>query len=219
MRPLKPLVIALWIVAALSVAGYAWMRLSREAAQGQQVEVFVDGQPLNPEDGSPPVYFAMPDFTLTDQSGESFSSAELEGKAWIAFIFLTNCPTGACPVMVGKMARLQEALPDERVHFVSVSVDPERDTPEVLSAYAARVGGSVSPRWHLLTGASREQMSELARSMKLIVDEGFGHSTVFLLVDQEGNVRGSFGNEDPEGMKNLGASAEKLLEAGSHEPG
>ena len=217
MQPLKPLVIALWILAALSIAGYAWLKLARPPSPsppGNQVEVFVDGKRLDPGDGSLPVYFAMPDFALTDQAGESFSSGQLDGKVWIGFIFLTNCPTGACPVMVGKMARLQEALPDERIHFVSVSVDPERDTPEVLAEYAAKAGGGeVSPRWHLLTGESREQMTALARSMKLIVDENFGHSTVFLLVDQEGNVRGSFGNDDPDGMKNLAAAAAQLLES------
>jgi protein SCO1/2 len=219
MQPLKPLVIALWILAALSVGGYAWLKLSRSGAApatpADKVEVFVDGRPLETADGSLPVYFAMPDFALTDHSGQPFSSRQLEGKVWIGFIFLTNCPTGACPVMVGKMARLQEALPDERVHFVSVSVDPERDTPEVLAEYAARTSGKdVSRRWHLLTGESREQMTALARSMKLIVDEDFGHSTVFLLVDQEGNVRGSFGNEDPEGMNNLAAAARELLSGG-----
>jgi cytochrome oxidase Cu insertion factor (SCO1/SenC/PrrC family) len=55
-------------------------------------------------------------------------------------------------------------------------------------------------------------MKAFAQEMKLIVDEDFGHSTVFLLVDQQGNVRGSFGNEDPDGMKNLAAAAQKLLE-------
>ena len=218
-RPLKPLVIALWILAAASVGAYAWLRYARPTAPADGVEVFVDGKPLNPEDGSLPVYFEMPAFKLTDQAGQPFSSDELEGKVWIGFIFLTNCPTGACPVMVGKMARLQEALPDERIHFVSVSVDPDRDTPEVLAEYAHRVGGTdVSDRWHLLTGETLEQMNQLVRDMKLIVDEGFGHSTVFLLVDQQGRVRGSFGNEDPDGMANLAAAAQELLGAERGQP-
>ncbi len=165
------------------------------------------------EEGTLPVFFPTPAFALTDQAGQPFSSVELKGKVWIGFIFLTNCPTGACPVMVGKMARLQEALPDERIHFVSFSVDPDRDTPEVLAKYAAEVGqAEVSPRWHLLTGGTRDEMKAFAQEMKLIVDEEFGHSTVFLLVDQQGNVRGSFGNEDIDGMKNLAAAAQKLLE-------
>ena len=212
MRPAKPLVLALWILAAVSVAGYAYLRYARPSAPAADVGIqVVDGSEPNP-DAPLPVLFPAPDFQLTDQHGESFPSEELEGKVWIGFIFLTNCPTGACPVMVNKMGQLQAALPDERVHFVSFSVDPERDTPEVLSKYAREVGGAeVSDRWHLLTGGSREQMSDLARSMKLVVDENFGHSTVFLLVDKQGNVRGTFGNEDPEGMPRLRTAVRNVL--------
>ena len=98
-------------------------------------------------------------------------------------------------------------------------MDPDRDTPEVLAEYAHRVGGTdVSDRWHLLTGETLEQMNQLVRDMKLIVDEEFGHSTVFLLVDQQGRVRGSFGNEDPDGMANLAAAAQELLGAERGQP-
>ncbi len=213
----KPLVIALWILAGLSIAGYAWMRANRPAppAQGgQDIEIVVRDEAGNTVDlqALPPL-FATPAFELTDHHGQAFSSEQLKGKVWIGFIFLTNCPTGACPVMVGKMAKLQEALPDERVHFVSFSVDPERDTPEVLATYAEEVGGAgVSDRWHLLTGGSRKQMADLAASMKLAVGEDFGHSTVFLLVDGDGMVRGLYGNDDPEGMARLQEATRRLLE-------
>ncbi len=206
--PAKPLVLALWVLAALSVGGYLYLRSARTPPGGVGLPEATEVA----EADELPIYFRTPDFQFTDQHGETLASSALEGKVWIGFIFLTNCPTGACPVMVEKVARLQEALPDERIHFVSFSVDPERDTPEVLANYAREVGGTeVSQRWHLLTGESPEQMRDFVRQMKLIVDDEWGHSTLFLLVDQQGNVRGTFGNEDPEGMTNLAAAAGRLL--------
>lgn len=215
MRPWKLLIIALWLLAGASVAGYALMKLNRPEAQAGGIEIVVEGQAEGAADEALPVLFPTPAFTLTDQHGETFSSEALEGKVWVGFVFLTNCPTGACPVMVSKMAKLQEALPDERVHFVSFSVDPERDAPETMLDYAREIGGTdVSPRWHLLTGESRDQMKQLAASMNLIVDEEFQHSTFFLLADGEGNVRGVFGNNDPEGMTHLRQAADELLARG-----
>lgn len=212
MRPLRPLAIAVWILALASVAVYAYTRSRPAPAPG--IEIILADDIAPGEHGALPVLFPAPTFELTDHRGRPFSSEDLKGKVWIGFIFLTNCPTGACPVMVSKMAKLQDALPDEGVHFVSFSIDPERDTPEVLAKYAAEVGGAdVSERWHLLTGESAEQMKELAASLKLAVGEDWGHSTVFLLVDAKGNVRGSFGNEDPEGMTRLAAAARQLLSA------
>ena len=213
MRSAPVLIPALWLLAAASVAGYAWLKLSDRTAAGPgEVEVvFEDANPAVPG-GQLPRHFQAPAFALTDQHGQPFASDQLKGKAWIGFLFLTHCPTGACPVMVGKMAQLQEALPDERIHFVSFSVDPGRDTPEAMLAYAREVAGAeVSPRWHLLTGGTAESMQQFARDFKLIVDEDFGHSTVFLLVDAQGHVRGVYGNDDPDGMSRLRADAAKLL--------
>ena len=208
MRRTKLLIISLWILALLSVAAYFY-RSERPAEPPVQIVVT---QPVAKEEGVLPVLFLAPAFSLTDQRGRTFSSEELKGKIWVAFIFLTNCPTGACPVMIGKMAKLQEALPDERVHFVSFSIDPQRDTPEVLARYANEIGGAeVSERWHLLTGQSAAQMKQFAADFKLAVGEDWGHSTIFLLVDAKGNVRASVGNDDPEGMAKLRAATEALL--------
>lgn len=208
MRGSKLLIVSLWIVALLSVGVYLYRRQLVPQQSAQSVVA-----PSAPEKkGVLPVLFPAPSFELTDQRGDTFSSEALSGKVWVGFIFLTNCPTGACPVMTGKMAKLQEALPDERVHFVSFSIDPERDTPEVLARYAKEVGGAeVSDRWHLLTGQSADQMKQLAAEFKLAVGEDWGHSTMFLLVDGKGNVRAAFGNDDLEGMQKLRTAAEALL--------
>jgi cytochrome oxidase Cu insertion factor (SCO1/SenC/PrrC family) len=101
-----------------------------------------------------PVYGAVPDFTLTDQSGRSVRRADLEGRVWVANFIFTNCPD-ECPLMTAEMAQLQSDLahvPDLRL--VSISVDPERDTPAVLSQYADRFNADPT-RWLFLTGDKR----------------------------------------------------------------
>ena len=156
--------------------------------------------------------FRTPEFALVDQNGERFASDDLAGKAWVGFIFLTNCPTGACPTMIGKMADLRDGLADVPVEFVSFSVDPDRDTPEVLATYAEQVTGDApGERWHLLTGQGREEMKALAQEMKLAVGDDWGHSTQFLLVDANGFVRGLYGNNDPTAMDRLRADAARLV--------
>jgi cytochrome oxidase Cu insertion factor (SCO1/SenC/PrrC family) len=76
-----------------------------------------------------PVYGAVPDFSLTSQSGQPFSSRALDGKIWVANFLFTSCP-GPCPRMSWQMRRLALDLRDlPQVRFVSFTVDPERDTP------------------------------------------------------------------------------------------
>jgi cytochrome oxidase Cu insertion factor (SCO1/SenC/PrrC family) len=98
-----------------------------------------------------PIYGAVPDFALTDQAGRAVRRADLEGNVWVASLIFTSCPD-ECPLMTAEMAQLQSDLahvPDLRL--VSISVDPERDTPAVLSQYADRFNADPA-RWRFLTG-------------------------------------------------------------------
>ena len=98
------------------------------------------------------VYGQVPDFSLLERSGRSVTRANLLGKVWIANFFYTEC-TDTCPLQSANMARLQDDLAGEPdVGLVSISVDPEHDTPEVLSEYAARFGADPD-HWLFLTGA------------------------------------------------------------------
>jgi cytochrome oxidase Cu insertion factor (SCO1/SenC/PrrC family) len=101
-----------------------------------------------------PVYGAVPDFALIDQRGRPVRRADLEGKVWIASFIFTNCPD-ECPLMTAEMARLQSDLAHiDDLRLVSISVDPDRDTPAVLSQYAERFNAD-SGRWFFLTGDKR----------------------------------------------------------------
>src|SRR5438445_1927832 len=98
-----------------------------------------------------PVYATVPDFSLTNQIGGVIALSDLRGKVWVADIIFTRCP-GPCPKMTEQMSELQAALPpEEPVVLVSLTADPDFDTPEVLRRYGEERGASAD-RWHFLTG-------------------------------------------------------------------
>ena len=111
-----------------------------------------------------PVYGSVPDFALIDQRGQPVRRGDFDGKVWIASFIFTNCPD-ECPLMTSEMARLQSNLAHMAdLRFVSISVDPDRDTPAVLSQYAERFNADPG-RWFFLTGDKR--------AIYLLAREGF----------------------------------------------
>lgn len=163
------------------------------------------------EDGLP-VLFDAPQFTLVDQDARPFSSEQLKGRTWVAAFIFTNCP-GACPMMTQKMAKLQQAVPSKNVTLVSFSVDPQRDTPEVLKQYASRFKADQS-RWHFLTG-EKQDLLDAAAGLKLSVipaegDRPIDHSEQFLLIDAGGRVRGVYDSKDEDDLKQLARDAARL---------
>lgn len=118
------------------------------------------------------VYGRVPDFVLIERSGKRVTLADLLGKVWVVNFFYTEC-TDTCPLQSANMARLQADLANERdVRLVSISVDPEHDTPEVLAEYAARFRADPE-RWLFLTGP-RDAIYRLAiEGFRLgVVDQG-----------------------------------------------
>ena len=117
-----------------------------------------------------PVYSVLPDFRLLERSGQPFGSSDLGGKVWVANLFFTHC-TDTCPLETAEMAQLQVAFASEPdFRLVSISVDPERDTPQVLARYAER-NGADPERWLFLTG-HKETIHRLAREgFKLGVED------------------------------------------------
>lgn len=160
-------------------------------------------------------YGAVPDFSLTDETGKSVSLGDLKGKVWIADFIFTNC-AGTCPQISTTMRRLQNALPAE-IHLVSFSVDPARDTPEVLAKYADEFRADKT-RWHFLTGEKDALYDLSIKGFKLALEDTGGteaepitHSTRLVLVDKDGQIRGYYGGTDEEEWKKLFTDAIKLL--------
>ena len=147
-----------------------------------------------------PVIRAVPEFSLTDQNGQTVTSAGLRGKIWIADFIFTRC-AGPCPLMTARMLEMQKALvKTPEVKLVSVTVDPEYDTPEVLKAYA-EANFADPERWKFLTG-DKVVIEKLVTEgfMQHLSEEGGEpvHGTMFLIVDGNGMVRSARMLEDPE---------------------
>ncbi len=150
-----------------------------------------------------PEYDPVPEFALTDSNNHVFSSKELAGKVWVADFIYTNCP-GPCPRMTSEMHKLQQQLSDRGdVRLVSFSVDPDRDTPAVLTEFAQRFGGP-TPQWYFLTG-DPATLHLLARNVFHVGDliGVMDHSTKFVLVDKRARIRGYYSTFDPEGLPAL----------------
>lgn len=134
-----------------------------------------------------------PDFTLTNQDGQSLSLARLRGKVAVATFIYASC-TDTCPLLTAKMAGIQKRLGSDfgsRVYFISVTVDPERDTPEVLGRYA-RAHGANLDGWAFLTG-SPAQIREVSRSYGIYVKKqergDVDHTFLTSIIDQGGTLR------------------------------
>lgn len=159
-----------------------------------------------------PVLGEIGAFTLTDQNAAPFGASSLAGKIYIADFFFTSC-SGICPVMSKAMAELQQEFAGEpQVAFVSITVDPATDTPEVLTRYAARYGAE-SGRWHFLTGEA-EAIQRLAKERFLLGygDEPVNHSSRFVLVDGSGAIRGFYFGDEPASIAALKRDLRHLLE-------
>ncbi len=108
-----------------------------------------------------PVYGSVPDFSLIERSGRRVERSALLGKIWVVNFMYTHC-SDTCPLQSAEMARLQADLATEPdVRLVSITVDPKRDTPQVLSRYADRFRANKG-RWLFLTG-EREAIYRLAQ--------------------------------------------------------
>jgi len=139
-RPLCWGGLTLMIAAAISIGTWAWLRQAPAAWVG------VSSAPPRLE-----VYGEVPSFSLVGQTGQEVTRKMFEGKVWIASFIFTSCRL-TCPQQSATMARLQEDLQAESdIRLVSITVDPDHDTPEVLARYAGRFHADPR-RWFFLTG-------------------------------------------------------------------
>lgn len=159
----------------------------------------------------PPILGEVPAFSLTNRDGRTVSRDDLAGTPWIADLLFTRC-TLVCPAMTARMARLDRTLPAEGLRLVSLSIDPEHDTPQVLEAFASAV--DASDRWLFLTGDLAVIDPLVRDGLKLAVDRlsaeeapdpgtRIVHSDRFLLIDPQGRIRGYYDPFDPASIERL----------------
>ncbi len=158
-----------------------------------------------------PVLNRVPDFSLINSSTDEVTLYHLKDKIWIVNFIFTTC-AGPCPIMSRQMASLHRSYKlEDNVRLVSISVDPEYDTPPVMAEYAARYGADTD-HWYFLTGL-RENIHALAvRGFKIgSIEEPVFHSTKFVLIDKQARIRGYYEGTDEDEVEILFQDVASLL--------
>ena len=142
--------------------------------------------------------YPAPAFSLTERSGKTVMKDDLAGKVWIASFVFTRC-SGPCPSISATMAKLQgELLPTRPdVRLVTITVDPDRDTPDELKKYATNFRADPE-KWLFLTGKESEVRTLLKDGFKINATKNanpnpgdeFDHNTKLMVVDKAGQIRG-----------------------------
>lgn len=162
------------------------------------------------------LWHQVPDFSLTNHLGKRVGWKDLEGKVVVADFFFTHCPT-ICPQLTRNMKRLQNGITNAAragdrtpgfIHFLSFSVDPERDSVAALKAWADRF--QINPEtWWLLTGPKKEIYDLSIEHMKVLavdggaVDTAFMHTDFMVLIDKHRNIRGYYHGLDTAAVARL----------------
>ncbi len=159
--------------------------------------------------------FSLPEFSLVDQRGTPTTRRDLLGRVLVVDFIFTSCPT-ICPRLTERMALLAKRLEGHRdVLFVSITVDPENDSPEKLAAYGAKYGADPD-RWRFLTGEPKHVEETVLHGFKMAVRRAGGgsidHAEKFVLVDQRMHVVGVFESDD-DGLAKLQARIGPLMAA------
>jgi cytochrome oxidase Cu insertion factor (SCO1/SenC/PrrC family) len=160
-------------------------------------------------------YGPAPSFRLTSHLKRSFDSADLKGKVWVVSFVYTTCKD-SCPMLGAQMKRLAQGMPDSQgFRMLSISVDPEKDTPERLARYANDLGVQ-DPRWFFLTGKKAEIKDLVAKGFRLASSRAADgsevlHSSKLVLVDKQGIIRGYFDGLFGESAEIIRRAAGQLL--------
>ncbi len=184
---------------------------------GSVMMIVMRGAPTRASAMDVPVLGSVPEFSLTEANGTALRRADLLGKVWVASFLFTRCGE-ACPLMMQHEARLQPDLPlRDDLRLVSFSVDPDWDTPKVLTEYAHTFGADRN-RWLFLTGDKKQvyylasdgfhlaaQPADPAKDMPIL------HSTKLVLVDRGGAIRGYYDSSDPAEMEKLIRDVRQVL--------
>lgn len=160
-------------------------------------------------------------FSFLNQEGETITQAEVEGKVYVVEYFFTTCGT-ICPRMNDQMRRIQLKFADnDDVRLMSFTVNPEVDTVAQMKSYADDHGAK-NGQWHFLTGP-KEDLYALARKSFFVlkpaeaknlgdVGSDFIHTNNFVLVDQQGRLRGYYDGTSAKEVDELMKDIERLLE-------
>lgn len=153
-----------------------------------------------------PVLWNVPAFSFVSHKSQRVTNRDLTGHVWIADFIFTQC-TSVCPLITAKMVLLQRRLADPKLRFVSFSVDPAHDTPDILAKYAD-TWQSNEQRW-LLLSTDPSGLETITRGLRVALEKTgdpknpIAHTSQFFLVDAEGSVRGYYSSDSTESFARL----------------
>jgi len=165
------------------------------------------------------VYHTVGDFKLLNQDSAWVGPDHYENKIFVADFFFTSCPD-ICPIMATQMLRVYNAYQDnDQIGFLSHTIDPEYDTPQVLREYANRLGVT-NAQWQFVTGP-QEDIYQIAQKYYMVTatddpdaPRGVIHSGAFILVDKNKRIRGIYDGTKPEKVDLLLSDLKTLLKEG-----
>jgi len=215
----KKAVLGILLAMLLPITGYLILKYTSERDVVMPRRYHPDSVVVTTKGGkqyTDTVWHTVPGFNLTNHLGQDVSWKDLEGKIVVADFFFTHCPT-ICPPMTRNMKKLQDGIRNherigsrdaEYIHFLSFSIDPQRDSVPRLKKWADRF--QVNPQnWWLLTG-NRDSIYDLSiNHLKLMaqdggpVDSNFLHTDFFVLIDKYRHVRGYYHGLDTAALSRL----------------
>ncbi len=193
--------------------GLAVRSVRRDAKPVEPVAVFTNDQPVDPDTVSEDEPSMAPegwmtDFELTERQGNTVSSDDLIGQPYVVSFFYSTCPS-ICVQQNQMVQELQKEFQGDGVRFVSISVDPETDTPEAMREYAARFGADPE-KWLFMTGDLTYIRRVGAEVFRLAVDQKF-HTEKFVLVDAKGAIVGYYSWPEPKQFQKLKADIRNMI--------
>jgi protein SCO1/2 len=170
------------------------------------------------EPGALQTYGHVPAFHLVNERGAPVDERSLQGHVTVVDFIFTRCPS-SCPRLTARMGELQGRLAQSKsgVKLVSISVDPDNDTPPVLAAYAAQAHADPS-RWSFLTGATKDVQDVVVSGFRVAAskqarganDYDVIHGDWFVLVDPRGDIRGYFTTTEPKDLDAIVKAIDKV---------
>jgi protein SCO1 len=164
-------------------------------------------------------YYQVPKFSFINQNRRSISHRDVSGKVVVADFFFSHCKT-ICPILSSQVDRLQKRVNSgeakQSVVFLSHTVDPIRDTPEVLKTYADQIGADTS-NWHFLTGSQEDLYWQAEEGYKMTAfpsdtaDGGFFHTDDVVLLDDARHIRGIYEGTSTKAMDQLYEDIQVLI--------
>ncbi|GHB42895.1 SCO family protein [Mongoliitalea lutea] len=214
--------LSIWIVLGLLIGSAGCSGKEREEESSGKLPIlghsYINEFEMEGKMVKDTIYHKIADFSFINQEGQAISNSDVAGKVYVADFFFTTCPT-ICPTMKAQMLRVYEEFKDyPNFQILSHTIDPIHDTQEVLKEYAGRIGVENASTWHFLTG-DQEKIFEIGQTSYLTTameDQnepgGYLHSGAFILIDQQGRIRGLYDGTKEDQVNRLMKDIPKLLQ-------